>query len=334
MLRTDWIRQSQHWLSLIDDSITDSPAHPGVAAKVRATDATGYFTADLHLVRRLSLRGGLRGDGLFYQTEEAGGGGQVRSAQGGQLSKRATLDWAAYPGLHALASYGEGFRSPQARSLANGETTPFTRVVSMEAGARYADRQRLSASAAFYHTRLSDDLVFDQATARNERVPATSRTGIALLLSTRPTPWLLSSTSLTTTRAVFTESGGPYAEGELVPYVPEVVVQSELAVTPELGRLGAHPLTSKLGGGLAYLGRRPLPYAEWGHDVLTLDTTAALRWGPVAAELGVFNLLDTESYDSELVYASSWNGEASLVPARHVSVGAPRSWLFTLSLFI
>ena len=336
MLRTDWIRQSQHWLSLVDDSITDSPAHPGVAAKIRATDATGYFSADLHLVHRLSLRGGLRGDGLFYQTEEGGGGagGQVRSAQGAQLSKRATLDWAAFHGFHALASYGEGFRSPQARSLSDGETTPFTRVVSMEAGVRYADRQRFTASAAVYHTRLSDDLVFDQGTARNELVPSTARTGFAATLAARPTRWLLSSTSLTTTRAVFTASGGTYSEGDLLPYVPQIVLQSDIAVTPELGRLGAHAVTSKLGAGLTYLGRRPLPYAEMGHDVFTVDTTLALRWGPVAAQFDVFNLLDAEYYDGEFVYASSWNGEASLVPSRHVTVGAPRSWLFTLGLFI
>lgn len=336
MLRTDWIRQSQHWLSLVDDSITDSAAHPGVAAKIRATDATGYFSADLRLVRRLSLRGGLRADGLFYQTEDAGGsaGGQVRSAQGAQLSKRATLDWAVFQGFHALASYGEGFRSPEARSLGNGETTPFTRVTSMEAGVRYVDRQRFRASAAVYHTRLSDDLVFDQGTARNELVPSTSRTGFAAILSARPTPWFLSSTSLTTTRAVFTASGGSYAEGDLLPYVPQIVVQSAAAVTPELGRLGTHPVSSKLGAGVTYLGRRPLPYGEMGHDVLTLDATLSLRWGPVAAQFDAFNLLDAEYYDGEFVYASSWNGETSLVPSRHVTVGAPRSWLFTLSLFM
>ncbi|HEX5098264.1 MAG TPA: TonB-dependent receptor [Polyangiaceae bacterium] len=336
MLRSDWIRQNQHWLSLLDDSITDSAAHPGVAATIRATDATGYFSAALQLLRRLSLRGGLRGDGLFDQTEDTGGGasGQVRSAQGAQLSKRATLDWAAFHGFHALASYGDGFRSPQARSLADGETTPFTRVASIEAGVRYADRQRVSASAAVYHTRLSDDLVFDQGTARNELVPSTARTGFAATLAARPTPWLLSSTSLTTARAVFTASGAGYTEGDLLPYVPELVVQADVAVTPELGRLGAHPVTSKLGAVLTYLGRRPLPYAEMGHDVLTVDTTLALRWGPVAARLDVYNLLDAEYYDGEFVYASSWNGASSLVPSRHVTVGAPRSWLFTLGLFI
>jgi len=336
MLRTDWIRQSQHWLSLVDDSITDSKQHPGVAANVRATDVTGYFAADLHPIKRLSLRGGLRGDGLFYQTEErgSGAGGQVRSAAGGQLSPRATIDWAAFSGFHALASYGQGFRSPQARSLGNGETTPFTRVVSTEAGVRYAERQRFVASAAFFYTRLSDDLVFDQSTARNELVPSTSRTGVAAALTARPLPWLLSSTSFTATRAAFTASGGAYEQGELLPYVPQIVARSELAFTPELGRWGGRPLDSHFGGGLTYLGRRPLPYAEMGHDICLVDATASLRWGPVAAELDVFNLLNANYYDGEFVYASSWQGESSLVPSRHVTVGAPRSWLFTLSLYV
>ena len=336
MLRTDWIRQDQHWLSLADDSITDSPQHPGVAANVRATDATGYFAAELHLIKRLSLRGGLRGDGLFYQTEDrgTGAGGQIRSAAGGQLSPRATLDWAAFRGFHALASYGEGFRSPQARALGNGETTPFTRVKSAEAGVRYADRQGFAASAAVFHTRLSDDLVFDQSTARNELVPSTSRTGVAALLTARPVPWFLSSTSVTATRAVFTASGGSYQEGDLLPYVPQVVARSELAFTPVLGHFGGRAIDSHFGGGLTYLGRRPLPYAEMGHDTFLVDTTASLRWGPVEAQVDIYNLLNAEYYDGEFVYASSFHGESSLVPARHVTVGAPRSWLFTLTLHV
>jgi iron complex outermembrane receptor protein len=336
MLRTDWIRQSQHGLSLVDDAITDSQSQPGVAANVRATDATGYFAAELHLIKRLSLRGGLRGDGLFYQTEDkgTGAGGPVRSAAGGQLSPRATLDWAAFRGFHALASYGEGFRSPQARSLGNGETTPFTRVASTEVGVRYADAQRFAASAAFFHTRLSDDLVFDEATARNELVPSTSRTGVAAVLTARPIAWFLSSTSITAARAAFTASGGGYQEGALVPYVPQVVARSELAFTPELGQIAGRVVDSHFGGGLSYLGRRPLPYAEMGHDIFLVDTTASVRWGPLEAQLDVYNWLNAEYYDGEFVYASSFHGESSLVPSRHVTVGAPRSWLFTLIFYV
>src|SRR6185369_1397492 len=116
-LRSDSIEQSQHRLSRFNDAVTDDDlTSPGVAAKVRATDIAGYLDANLHPVRRVTLRGGLRADGLSYMTEDQGGksAGQTRSALGAQLSKRGSVDVVILPGLNALVSYGEGFRSPQA----------------------------------------------------------------------------------------------------------------------------------------------------------------------------------------------------------------------------
>src|SRR5690606_7023136 len=122
-LRSDAIRQSQHRLSSLDARVTDDELTPGIDARVRATDAAGYVDLGLHPLPRLTLRAGLRADALSYLTEDESGGaeGQARSALGAQLSKRATLDVLALPGLRALFSYGEGFRSPQARALGDGE---------------------------------------------------------------------------------------------------------------------------------------------------------------------------------------------------------------------
>src|SRR6185295_17141297 len=153
-LRNDVINQSQHRLSLVSDRVTDDASSPGVDANVRATDAGAYLDASLHPVRRVTVRGGLRADGLSYRSVDnsGAGAGQARSALGAELAKRATLDVSLTRGLNALASYGEGCRSPQARSLSDGETTPFTRVVSYEAGLRYREGQRLQASCAVYRT--------------------------------------------------------------------------------------------------------------------------------------------------------------------------------------
>lgn len=335
-LRTDFIEQSQHRLARVNDAVTDDEQHPGVQAQVRATNVAGFIDASVHPVRRLTLRAGLRVDGLSYMTEDEGGksAGQARSALGAQLSKRATVDVAVLPGVNAVASYGEGFRSPQARSLGEGETTPFTRVVSAEAGLRFRDTKRFQASLAVYRTQLTDDLVFDQATARNELVPGTTRTGASASLVSQPSSWLISSTSLTYTRAVFAGSDARYGEGDLLPYVPQLVARSDLAVTPVLGKALGHDIQSHFGVAFTYLARRPLPYAEMGHDVFLTDARVSLRLGPVETGIEAFNLFDANWYDGEFVYASSFSGAASLVPARHVTVGAPRTLFWSFSLYV
>jgi len=337
LLRSDAIQQSQHRLSLVDGRVTDDALSPGIDARVRATDAAGYVDLGLHPLPRLALRGGLRADALAFMTEEAGGeaAGQARSALGGQLSKRGTVELVLLPGLHALASYGEGFRSPQARSLADGETTPFTRVVSAEAGLRHELDAGLSSSLALFYTRLSDDLVFDPATLTSELVPATRRVGASLQVTADPLPELLASGSVTVSRATFAGSSERYPSGSLVPYAPQVVARADVAFTPvlgELGRFGA--LRSHFGAGGTYFGRRPLPYGEFGHDALLLDARVALRLGPLETALDVYNVLGADWYDGEFVYASAFGGTPSLVPERHVTVGAPRSFLWSLTLSV
>jgi iron complex outermembrane receptor protein len=348
-LRSDAIRQSQHRLSSANDRVTDDELTPGIDARVRATDAAGYLDLALHPLPRLTLRGGLRADALSYLTEDEGGDarGQARSALGAQLSKRGTADVVVLPGLHALVSYGEGFRSPQARSLGDGETTPFTRVVSLEGGLRFRHEEMLSASLAFFYTRLSDDLVFDPTTARNELVPSTRRVGGALNVSFEPLPTLVASGSVTYARASFEDDLGQYRQGDLLPYVPQLVARADAAFTPTFGdvlSLGALPplgalsslgaLRSHFGLAATYIARRPLPYGEFGHDALLFDARAALRLGPLETGIDLYNLFDAGRYDGEFVYASAFGDAASLVPERHVTVGAPRSLVWTLTLFI
>jgi hypothetical protein len=308
-----------------------------VDASVRAHDIAGYVDLSLHPLRRLTLRGGVRADGLGYYARDDGAAaaGQARASQGFHVGKKATADVALAPGLRALASYGEGFRSPQARSLAEGETTPFTSVTSYEVGLRLSTGA-LAGSLAAFQTNLSDDLVFDQATARNERVPATRRRGAAADLVVTPHPWLVGAVSATYAHAAFTEGDARVRTGDLVPYVPQWVFRADAAATPTLGTWRGARVSGRVGAGASLMARRPLPYAEWGHDVFLVDTAAALRVGRVELTAEVFNLLDAAWYDGEFVYASRWNpGQAaSLVPQRHVTVGAPRTLFFSLSAFL
>lgn len=352
-VRNDWVNQSQLDIGTGNDRVMSTV----VDAKVRAMDAAGWIDLALSPIARVKIRAGLRVDGLAYSIQDntpatdsrAGAdpnvfarklrpispGGQARTAMGTHYGPRITVDGVIARGLHGLLSYGEGFRSPQARSLGDGEKAPFTTVQSMEAGLRYAT-STMKGSVSAFRTTLSNDLVFDAATTRNEAVPASRRVGGALEFTIKPAGWFVSSGSATYTRATFTESDSQFRAGDKLPYVPELIVRHDLAFTPTLGRLWSRNLTARLGASLTGMFNRPQPYGAFGHDVFLVDAVTELRLKEIAVGLDVFNLLDAPWYDSEFTYGANWNPGASarLVPERYVTVGAPRTVLATLSLFV
>lgn len=331
--RTDVIDQSQRKLA-IDTGATTLDE---VGAKLHATDIAGFLDVGLHPISRVTVRGGARIDGLAYSVEDSGGSGngERRSSQGAHLGKKATVDVRIVGGLRAVIGYGDGFRSPQARSLQQGQTSPFTTVESWEAGLRYQDA-RLRTSAAVFRTDLSDDLAFNQATVRNERTPATRRTGFTAEMLAKPTDWLTASANATYTRAEFTNTDAGYAAGDLLPYAPQLVVRTDVAWTPTFGKVLKRPLTGHLGVGGSYIGRRPLPYSEFGNDSYVVDTLASLRLKEVELGLSVFNVFDLDWYDGQYTFASNFTrgAQPSLVPQRHVTVGAPRTVMGTLTLYL
>lgn len=333
LARVDRIDQDQTRLSIVDDRVLGRM----VDATILASHAAGYASARVHPIKRVALTAGLRADGLAFDIREpdaSGAEGPTRHAFGLHLGKKATVDVLAARGLHLIASYGEGFRSPQARSLTNGESAPLTTARSVEVGARQNVDSRLEASLAGFHTRLSDDLVFDERTGRNERAPSTSRTGCAADIVVRPLGWMVLSTSGTWVHAMFAGSNDRYGEGDQLPYVPELVVRQDWGARVELGTLLRRPLVMTTGVGLHALVGRPLPFSERGRGIFVADARAALRLREVELGVDVMNVLDARYYDSQFVYASSFGAASSLVPARHVTIGAPRTIFFSLTLYV
>jgi iron complex outermembrane recepter protein len=172
-------------------------------------------------------------------------------------------------------------------------------------------------------------------------VPSTRRMGAAFNVLLSPLPTLVANGSVTYARASFEDDLGQYRQGDLLPYVPQLVARADAAFTPTFGdalSLGAlsslGALRSHFGLAATYIARRPLPYGEFGHDALLFDARAALRLGPLETGIDVYNLFGAGWFDGEFVYASAFGGAASLVPERHVTVGAPRSVVWTLTLFI
>lgn len=352
-LRNDWVTQSQLDVSATGDRVLGTL----VDARVRAMDAAGWVDLVVLPLARLKIRSGLRVDGLAYSVQDntpstdaragadpnafarqlrpASPGGQTRTAMGTHFGPRATVDARIARGLRGMLSYGEGFRSPQARSLGNGEQAPFTKVRSLEAGLRYASAS-IQGSISTFRTSLNNDLVFDAATTRNERVPASARLGGAVEFVIKPVAWFVSSGSGTYTHAAFTQSDRQFRSGDKLPYVPELIIRQDLAFSPTITRIGSRPLTGRLGTSLTGMFNRPQPFGVFGHDVFLVDAAAELRLKEVALGFDVFNLFDARWYDSEFTYSANWNpgAAARLVPERYVTVGAPRMALVTLSLFL
>ncbi|MCW5835442.1 MAG: TonB-dependent receptor [Labilithrix sp.] len=337
--RHDVVEQSQRRLS----DLNDAPTQTLVDAAVRGRTSPPTPT------RRSTPCGASRSAAAYASTASrtpqedrvnVAGAPAAAQARAGHASahfgKKLTVDYGLLPRTHVVASYGDGFRSPQARGLSNGERTFLTEVSSYELGLRYADGARLAGSLAGFYTDLSEDLVFDPATARNERVPGTARRGIAAEVTARAGEIVVLSSSATYTHASFTGQDAQYGEGDLLPYVPKLVLRTDAAAKKRLGRVLERDLEARLGVGLEGLVGRPLPFGELGRNVFLVDASAALRLKEVELGVDVFNLLDASWYDGQFVYASNFSRAATpaRVPFRHVTVGPPRTFFFSLTLYV
>ena len=156
--------------------------------------------------------------------------------------------------------------------------------------------------------------------------------------------------------ACSSSDGGSGTTGRIISLKTVVNIQGDLT-QPKLNGLGWTVAFSQ-----AYLSVGPLYYFA-GDPVLSQRQPvrrfhqSALAWlgdllvRPAHAHPGHYiegaamgqtlgattiNLLDTDWYDSEFTYSANWNpgAAARLVPERYVTVGAPRTVLATLSLFV
>ena len=159
--------------------------------------------------------------------------------------------------------------------------------------------------------------------------------GDALTNSGARDAFLLSS-SATYTHASFTASGGGYGEGDLLPYVPQLVLRTDASAKKTVARVLGRDLEARVGTGLEGLVGRPLPFGETGRNVFLVDASAGLRLKEIELGLDVFNLLDARWYDGQFVYPSNFTKLAApaRVPFRHVTIGAPRTLLLSLTLHV
>ena len=247
-------------------------------------------------------------------------------------------------GFVSRRSYGEGYRSPQARQLEEGEQAPFAKVRSYEAGATVKQGDDISVTAIAYQTDLSYDLAFDPSEGRLDRIGPTTRRGLVGYLLAAPADWMNVSLSATYVHATLDSPPTPtpenpspaYVSGQSLPYVPPLLVRSDVAFTRNIGTAFDKPLTWKAGYGTTFLSSRPLPYGQTSPPVFLLDATVGVRRDWLELSLDAFNLLDAKYADTEYAFVSNWQSGAvpSRVPARHITAGAPRALLASLTLYL
>lgn len=345
------IQQAQNLLQAPQNETWDRR----VDATVLASDVGLYGDLDLRLGKRVRLRGGGRADVLHYDIDDRLGNfiapyqveshlvGHRRTATGVAAGPRVSLEVAPVPWVSLFAAYGQGYRSPQARQLDEGERAPFAKVHSTEGGVRMSPLGgRLQLSAAGFATFLAQDLAFDPEEGRLEKVGPTRRAGAALQLIARPLPWLVAAGSVTYVHAVLRapppataeNPSPPYVPGQLLPYVPPVVVRADIGLDKDLVELKGRPLGLRVGLGYSYLSPRPLPYGQFADPVHLLDASAAVRWSVVEVGVEAFNLLARRWAATEYNFVSDWGTRPipSLLPARHFAAGPPLSVMGTLTL--
>lgn len=351
--RIDVIEQAQN---LLDAGVRNQTWDRRVDASIRGVDLGFWGDLDWSLTRYLQARLGFRADVLSYDIEDRLGNfapltrpqdafivGFRRSAMGVAAGPRASLEVRPLSWFSILAAYGEGYRSPQARMLEDGETAPFSKVRSTDFGVRFDAGNPLRLTLGGYYTHLSDDVAFDAAEGRLERIGATQRLGAVAHALTRPTKWLLGSLSFTFVDATLLEPPPPtaeepqppFTEGQNLPFVPPVVVRADVGTRHTfIENLGGQPLGVRTGMGFSYLSPRPLPYREFADPVMLLDASAGLSWGPFDLSLEVFNALNSRYAAIEYNFPSDWdpNGIRPRTPARHIAAGAPISWMLSLGV--
>lgn len=350
--RLDDIGQQQN---LLDAGVNNQTWDERVDADIASTDVGAWLDLDLHWRDWMKLRLGYRADVLGYEISDRLGNrapatrdpsdyvvGYRRSAMGIAHGPRVSADFEPWSTFTIHASYGEGYRSPQARLLADGEPTPFSKVRSADLGVRWQALETTQVTVSVYDTRLSDDVAFDASEGRLERIGASSRRGGVVHIETRPGFGIVGAVSVTYVDAELLEPppasaeepNPPFRPGQNLPFVPPLVARVDLGEQRELGQWLTLPVRGKLGLGFSALSQRPLPYGYYGQSFGLLDGSAGVGLGPAELTLSVYNLLNAVYPASEYSFVSAWNPDAvpSRVPARHVVAGAPRTVLVSLEV--
>jgi iron complex outermembrane receptor protein len=255
----------------------------------------------------------------------------------GAVMPRGTIVVGPFEHFEFTASAGNGVRTVDPSYVAQGLLTPFVSAESRDVGVSYngeVGSASLAVKSVFFQTHVDQDLVFDPTEGRNTLATGSTRNGWQG--STRVLgPFYDILAHATLVKATFDDTGActPYC-GLLVPYIPDLVLRANVVVFGNLPwRVAHYPVRAKAGYGVSYVGRRPLPYGEFGNTIFLSDAFAELDWTIFTARLSALNLLDAQYRLGEYNYASNFQKllpEPTLAPERSFTAGAPRQVMLTI----
>ncbi|AKF84369.1 TonB-denpendent receptor [Myxococcus fulvus 124B02] len=336
--RRDGVEQTQRRYRESDGTFFSD----AIDARFTQTDVWGWAEGRM-VLGRWALRIGGRADALGVEVFDAlafrdprfyDGQGYSRSAFGVHLGAKAGVEYALSDDAttwRLFASYGDGFRSPQARSLSEGERAPFVSVHGAEVGAR-KDGETWAVQLSVFGSQVENDFFFDHTVSTTVYTGETLRSGVTASLQARPVRGLVAALSGTVAHAYVTKTD------TLLPYFAPFVARADVGWEHPLEWtwLGAEPTLFTVGTGLTFIGPRPLPFDEKSRSVFLTDLDLGLRRGALGLKLEVRNLLDARWRDGEFVYSSRFDpsAPASLVPARHFTAGSPRMASLTLEVHL
>jgi iron complex outermembrane recepter protein len=351
--RFDRITQQQ---DLVDASTRFQIWDQRVDASIQGVDIGFWGDLETFFTRKLRVRAGMRGNLLSYDIQDKLGNftpatrpenryiqGFNRTASGLAVGPRASASYRLSPHLKLFGAFGRGYRSPQARTLEEGERAPYTLVDSGDVALKFKLIDLLQSTIGVYVTEVSDDVAFDAREGRLERIGRTLRQGMYGYLEWRPTSWLVNSLSLTYVNTQMKEPPlptaqdpqPPFEQDQSLPLIAPFVGRWDFGLLKPLGEWGGLRSRLRAGIGFSYLSGRPLPYGGTSEPVSLLDGSIGLDWGAFELNFELFNLLDLQYGATELSYVSHWDpneASRSRTPARHYAAGGPRTWMISFGV--
>lgn len=292
----------------------DRTGHAWAApAELDATQADVAAWGDVRLEPTPWLRADLGLRGGVFLVNRAGQG----LAWAPVLAPKVSVGLFGDAWLRGFASYGRGFRSPDARGAGNGGRAPVATADSVEAGIAAELGRSVSLRGAGFGTFVSDEIVFDHVAARYLATGSTRRWGVDGGVTVRPLEGVRLQTDVTW-------SDGRYARsGEPIPYAPRLLVSTGLYA--ERWALGPALLTAGVRAWV--LGPRPLPGGFSGHAAAVVDVTSTVDLGRWRISVDVDNVVGTPFRYGDFVFPSRWDPTEprAELPVRHFTAGAPRA---------
>jgi hypothetical protein len=335
-LRAGHTDQTKNLLVPSDESVWDRRLDSGIAT----LDAGAYADADVRLWKRLRVSGGPRADLLLVSIDDrlAGvvdTGSAPHRREGVAPGLRATAEYDIARWIKPAVSYGRGFRSLDAGGLPRGSTEPYSTVESVEAGLRLAvPDERYTTRLSAYETHVDNELVFEATSGGLERQNASVRRGFVASLVARPFDWLLASTSVSISHAVFDTRVQGISHD--VPNVPSVLARADVTARGRVATFRDVPVIGRAGLGYTLLAGRHLTDSIVAPTDHVLNANLAARCGSIEIGVDAYNLLGLVYADDREVYVSNWSfspGQAPASLATHLTAAPPRTLVGTLSVY-